>query len=257
MAHMYAVDSRARLIPGATIQFGGDEATHAVKVSRLRAGERVLVSNGHGTIAQVEATDVSPSSVTAVVLTVNHHAPLTPEVWLVQALAKGGRDELALEAAVELGVSTVIPWQAERSVAVWRGDKKADGHQRWARIAHEAAKQSLQAYFPTVRPLHTGADLVVLAGEVSMVVLDPDAPKPLRDVARSLPDDRPIALVVGPEGGISDAEREELVQAGAATARLGPTVLRTSTAGPVGLAITLSARGMWDSLGKPESGFVD
>lgn len=247
---MYGVDAAQRLIPGATISFGGDEARHAATVSRLRVGERVKVSNSRGTVALVEAIGVEASEVSAVVIDVTHYEKLSPELWLVQALAKGGRDEQAIEQAVELGVSRVIPWQAERSVSVWRGDKAEKGHARWARIAKEAAKQSLQPWWPEVSPLHTTEQLAALCSQTSMVILDPDAPLLLTDVVELLPPDRPILLVVGPEGGVSDKERDYLLSAGASPGRLGPTVLRTSTAGPVALALTLSRRGMWDS---PES----
>lgn len=247
MAHMYGVDGAQRLIPGATIQLTADEARHAATVARLRVGERVKVSQGRGTVALVEAIDVSPTNVSAVVIDVTHHTRLSPELWLVQALAKGGRDEQALEQAVELGVSRVIPWQASRSVSVWRGDKVEKGQARWARIAHEAAKQSLQPWWPEVLILHSTKELIALCSEASVVVLDPDAPLPLSAVVELLPGDKPIAVVVGPEGGLSEDERDQMVAAGAALGRLGPTVLRTSTAGPVALAVTLAGRGMWDS----------
>lgn len=244
---MYGVDAAQRLIPGATIHLTADEARHAATVARLRVGERVKVSQGRGTVALVEAIDVSPANVQAVVIEVTHHQKLSPELWLVQALAKSGRDEQALEQAVELGVSRVIPWQAARSVPVWRGDKVDKGRARWARIAHEAAKQSLQPWWPEVSPLHTTAELSDVCSDVSMVVLDPDAPLPLTAVVELLPAEKPIALVVGPEGGISEEERDHMVAAGGVLGRLGPTVLRTSTAGPVALALTLASRGMWDS----------
>jgi 16S rRNA (uracil1498-N3)-methyltransferase len=247
VAHMYGVDGFQRLIPGATISLTAEEARHAATVARLRVGERVKVSNGRGTVALVEASDVSPTEVLAVVVDVTHHQKLSPELWLVQALAKGGRDEHALEQAVELGVSRVIPWQAARSVSVWRGDKVDKGQARWAKIAHEAAKQSRQPWWPEVSSLAVTKDLVSLSSEASVVVLDPDAPLPLTAVVELLPDDKPIALVVGPEGGISAEERDQMMAAGAVAVRLGPTVLRTSTAGPVALALTLAARGLWDS----------
>ena len=246
MAHMYGVDATQRLLPGVTVHIHGDDARHAATVARLRVAERVKVSDGRGTVAVVEAVEVSPREITAVVIEATSHPQHAPELWLVQALAKGGRDEQALEQAVELGVSKVIPWQAARSVSVWRGDKVDKGQARWAKIAREAAKQSLQPWWPEVLPLHTTDTLAGLCPEVSLVVLDPDAPEPLSAVVGNLPSTVPLAVVVGPEGGISPEEQALLMATGARTARLGPTVLRTSTAGPVALAITLSTRGMWD-----------
>jgi 16S rRNA (uracil1498-N3)-methyltransferase len=255
---MYLVAQSARLIPGATITIDGPEAQHAVKVARLRIGERVKVTNGHGTIATVEATDVASHQAVATVIDTEHHAALSPPVWLVQALAKGGRDEQAVEQAIELGVSRIIPWQAERSVSVWRDEgKKEKGRERWARIVTEAAKQSLQPYLATVDALFSTDDVCTLPGESSLIALDPDSSQQLSDLVVTLPADRPIALVVGPEGGISEAEMEHLVGAGAMTARLGPTVLRTSTAGPVAVALTMASRGMWSRPANPHPHFVD
>ena len=255
---MYLVSQTARLIPGATITIDGAEAEHAVKVARLRVGERVKVSNGHGTVATVEATEVSPHQAVATVIDTQHHAAPSPPVWLVQALAKGGRDEQAIEQAIELGVARIIPWQAERSVSVWRGkEKQQKGRERWARIVTEAAKQSLQPYLALVEPLSSTDDVCALTNQASVVVLDPDSPQQLGDLVVSLPGNLPIALVVGPEGGISEGETQRLLSAGALTGRLGPTVLRTSTAGPVAAAVTMSSRGMWVSPGNPHPHFVD
>lgn len=245
---MYGVDAQQRLIPGATITIAGDDARHAAQVARLRVGERVRASDGRGAVASVEAITVSATGVSAVVLGVVHHQQPAPALWLIQALAKGGRDEQAIEQAVELGVARVIPWAAKRSVAVWRGDKKDTGQARWSRIVREAAKQSCQPWWPTVSPLHT-TDEVAALSRVSLVILDPDAPLLLSDVVVTLPGDQPIALVVGPEGGFDEGEQDVLGSGDAHRARLGPTVLRTSTAGPVGLAVTQSARGMWASGG--------
>jgi 16S rRNA (uracil1498-N3)-methyltransferase len=242
---MYGVDAHQRLIPGATIDITGDDARHAAQVSRLRVGERISVSDGRGAVAVVEAITVAVSGISAVVLTVAHHPEKRPALWLVQALAKGSRGEQAIEQAVELGVSRVIPWAAKRSVSVWRGEKKEAGQARWSRIAREAAKQSLQPWWPTVAALHTTDDLLALGDEVSLVVLDPEASVALTDIVPGLPDDRPLALVVGPEGGVTEEEQRVLVGAGGHRGRLGPTVLRTSTAGPIAIALTLSARGMW------------
>lgn len=252
MAHMYVADGPARLIPGATIHITGDEAKHAARVARLRVGERVSVTDTRGTVATVEAIAVAPDHIDAVVIDVTTHPQPTTPIWLVQALAKAGRDEQAIEQSVELGVSRVIPWQAARSVVVWRDGKEEKGHARWSRIVQEASKQSLQPWWATVSPLHHTADVSALTQSASVVVLDPDSPDLLTDVVVDLPAARPIALVVGPEGGVSDEERDLLVASGAITGRMGPTVLRTSTAGPVAIALTMSTRGMWQT--QPPSG---
>jgi 16S rRNA (uracil1498-N3)-methyltransferase len=168
---------------------------------------------------------------------------------LVQALAKGDRDELAIQAATELGVDGVIPWAAARSVSRWEGAKLARGRERWASIVREATKQSIRPWLPEVDELASTRQLAARAGSTRMLLLEPTASARLTDVAASIVRDAPneadIVLVVGPEGGIAPAELDLLTEAGATAVRLGETVLRTSTAGPAALAILNQALGRW------------
>jgi 16S rRNA (uracil1498-N3)-methyltransferase len=159
----------------------------------------------------------------------------------VQALAKGDRDELAVQAATELGVSGVIPWAAERSVTRWEGAKLEKGRARWEAIVREASKQSIRAWVPEVGELVSTGSMISIRGRV--LVLDPTAEVALSSVA--LPDEGRILLVVGPEGGISPRELELLEQAGATRVRLGSEILRTSTAGPAAIAVLNARLGRW------------
>ncbi len=171
---------------------------------------------------------------------IRREAAAVPELWLVQALAKGDRDELAIQAATELGVSGVIPWAAERSVSRWDGIKADRGRERWAAIVREATKQSIRARIPVVESMMSTSAVATLPGLT--LVLEPTAPIPLTSVA--LEGER-INLVVGPEGGIAPRELEAFVSAGATPVRLGTEVLRTSTAGPAALAVVNAGLGRW------------
>lgn len=219
------------------VQVTGDEARHAITVARVRVGEAIAVGNGAGLILEgtVASTDGGVLTV-AVDVAVNEEKP-TPELWLAQALAKGDRDELAIQAATELGVSGVIPWQAERSVSRWQGDKAAKGRERWRSIVREATKQSIRAWVPEVAEPTTTAGLVALPGLI--VVLEPTASTPL--TALPLGEHDRITLVVGPEGGVSPAELAVFEH----HVRLGTEVLRTSTAGPAALAVLNARLGRW------------
>jgi 16S rRNA (uracil1498-N3)-methyltransferase len=169
-------------------------------------------------------------------------------VVLVQALAKGDRDELAVQAATELGVDAVIPWQAQRSVSRWEGVKVAKGRERWRAIVREAVKQSIRPRVPEVEELATTKDLVRLAATARVLVLDPTAEARLSRLDLTAPGDgsaTDVLLVVGPEGGISPAEVEALRDAGAVPVALGSGILRTSTAGPAALALVNAALGRW------------
>ncbi|MHA3836304.1 16S rRNA (uracil(1498)-N(3))-methyltransferase [Terrabacter sp. AAH1] len=235
--------SVAAAVEGASLLLDGDEGRHAGAVVRLRVGERYFVADGAGRRVLLEATDVDRSSVRGTVLeVVDEPAPATRFV-LVQALAKGDRDEQAIEAATELGVDEIVPWQAERSVVVWRGERAAKSLAKWAAVVTRATKQSRRSRMPLTSPAVGLAPLVARVGESALtLVLHEDATEPLATV--ELPDEGDVLLVVGPEGGISEREVEALRGAGARPVRLGSTILRASSAGPAGLAV-LSARARW------------
>ena len=235
MAHLYRVSDNAPLVAGSTVSLEGDEARHASSVARLTPGENVALTDGRGLMAQSVVQESSAQRVTLVVASVEDVAPLTPEVWLVQALAKGDRDERAVEACTELGVDRIIPWQAARSVARWSGAKIEKSVARWQRIAGEASKQSLRAWVPGVENMVELQQLVEMVSSTRMVLLEPMASLALHQAIPA--GDQPVVLVVGPEGGISPEEREALENAGATSASLGPLVMRTSTAGVAALSV--------------------
>ncbi|MFS4506325.1 16S rRNA (uracil(1498)-N(3))-methyltransferase [Clavibacter sp. Sh2141] len=250
MAHFYLADDMGAsdLAVDRVIVLTGQEARHAVIVSRVRAGEALLVGDGRGTVASCTVTSADAQRLELRVGSVEAHPAPSPRVVLVQALAKGDRDELAVQAATELGVDAVIPWQAQRSVSRWEGAKVAKGRERWRAIVREAVKQSIRPRVPEVEELASTKDLVRLAATSRVLVLDPTAEARLSRLDLSAPADGPatdVLLVVGPEGGISPAEVESLRAAGAVPVALGSGILRTSTAGPAALALVNAALGRW------------
>lgn len=236
-------------LPGAAVVLTGAEARHAVTVRRVRPGEPVTVGDGRGTLADGVCESASPTEVVVRVSEVRIVDASAPRLVLVQALAKGDRDELAVQAATELGVDGVLPWASSRSVSRWDGPKVAKGLARWTTIVREASKQAHRARVPDVGPLVSTADLATLADTTRMLLLEPTAPEALTSlVLGELPDAadlRDIVLVVGPEGGFSDEELSRLTAAGATAVRMGETVLRTSTAGPAALAVVSVMLGRW------------
>jgi 16S rRNA (uracil1498-N3)-methyltransferase len=229
--------------PGSTIVLDGDEGRHAASVVRLRAGERYFVADGAGRRVLVEAEQVDRTSVRGRVLEVVDEPEPTLRFVLVQALAKGDRDEQAIEAATELGVDEVVPWAAERSIVVWRGDRAAKSLAKWAAVVTRASKQSRRARMPLTSSPVDLTSLVGRVGESALVlVLHEAATEPLAGV--DLPESGDVLVVVGPEGGISRRELEALLAAGARAVRLGTTILRSSSAGPAALAV-LNARSRW------------
>lgn len=242
MALHFLLASASDAAVGDVVTLTGGEAKHAAVVRRLRIGESVTIGDGAGVWLTGIAEQVSPSSVDVRVSSRSEEPAPRPRIVLVQALAKGDRDELAVQAACELGVDEIVPWQAGRSVSRWDGPKAVKGRERWATIVREAAKQAHRSWVPEVSAPVTTAELAVRASTQRMLLLDPGAPTRLSDLE---PDDRDLVLVVGPEGGIADDELARLSDAGAERMLLGRTVLRTSTAGPAAIAVLSVALGRW------------
>ena len=224
---------------GAHVELTGPEAKHAITVRRMRVGEAIQLSDGLGLRVKGAIAEITGNSLQVLVSEVITEPLPARQLFLVQALAKGDRDELAIQAATELGITGVIPWHASRSISRWDGAKQAKGQERWQLIVNEASKQSLRAHNPKVQGiLDTKGLIKVLADFDLVLVLDISATKWLNSL--ELPTQGKIALVVGPEGGIDSAELEQFVASGAELISLGTNVLRTSTAGMAAVsAITL------------------
>ena len=224
--------------PGSTAVVDGDEGFHAATVRRIRPGESLALSNGAGTVADCVVISVDKRSLTARVEQRRDTLPPRPRVTVVQAIPKSERSELAIELATEAGADDFIAWQAQRCVARWDGDRGEKGLRRWRAVARSAARQSRRAWIPDVSgPMPTDALCRYLAEQTATgaaaLVLHESADVPIAE--ETVAQANSIILVVGPEGGISNPEIAALMDAGAVTVRLGPTVLRTSTAAAVAL----------------------
>ncbi len=222
----------------------GAEGRHAATVRRLSRGERVDVTDGAGAVAECAVSAVRPGVVELEVLATRAEPAAEPRIVVVQAIPKGERGELAVEIMTEVGVDAVVAWQAERCVARWRADRADRALARWRSTAREAAKQARRAWIPEVTgPEATPAVAARVAAARLAILLDPAAPVGLGGIG--VPDRGEILVIVGPEGGLTPAEADALTQAGAVAARLGPTVLRSSSAGPVAAALVLASTPRW------------
>lgn len=245
-APLFLVDPGALdgLGPDDVVELTGAEAHHAATVVRLRAGEEVLVADRGGARVHCVAASVAAGLVSLRVTGRADEPAPSLRLTLVQALAKDGRDEDAVEAVTELGIDGVVPWQADRSIVRWKGPKVDKGLRKWANVIERAAKQSRRGRWPDLGDLVTTPSLAERCAQegVTPFVLHEEASTPLATV--ELPDAGEVLLVVGPEGGISPQEVDRLVEAGALPVRLGSTVLRASSAGPAAVAV-ISTRTRW------------
>ncbi len=218
-APLFYVDDVART---GSVIISGDDARHAFSAMRIHAGEPVLVGDGRGTLAHCTVQRADRSQILLAVDEVHDVLP-SREVTVVQAVPKGERADLAVELLTEAGVSGIVPWQSARTVADWRG-KHAAKRQRWERVARAAAKQSRRSWLPQIHEYAVGLPPV----RGTTLLLHEDAADSLFGL--DLPAG-PLTLVVGPEGGLAPEEVAGLVDAGARAVRMGPEILRTSTAG--------------------------
>ena len=222
----------------------GPEGRHAATVTRLAAGEPVVLVDGDGrrgtgTVAAVTGKDVVEVDVPEVVVEPR------PEPWLVvvQALPKGDRGEIAVETMTEVGVDEVVPWAASRCVTRWREGRGDKALARWRTTAAAAAKQSRRARFPVVAELASTAAVAERLAGAAGVLLHEEAAAPLAELVP--PAAGEVVVVVGPEGGLSPEELAAFEAVGATAYRLGPTVLRTSTAGTAALSVLLARTPRW------------
>ena len=231
-----------RLVVGRVL-VDGAEGRHAATVTRLATGEPVVLTDGTGRRASGVVSGAGRDVLEVDVESVVEEPPPAPRFVVVQALPKGDRGELAVETMTEVGVDVVVPWAASRCVTRWRDARGAKALSRWRTTSHSAAKQSRMTWFPEVTDLATTSEVAALLSAASLgAVLHEEADRPLASV--ELPIGGDVVLVVGPEGGVADDELGAFREAGAATYRLGETVLRTSTAGTAALAL-LSAGSRW------------
>ncbi|MER5489022.1 16S rRNA (uracil(1498)-N(3))-methyltransferase [Streptomyces sp. NPDC002812] len=226
----------------------GSEGRHAVSVKRLAPGEALVLTDGRGGWAEavVTAAEGKDRLVVSVSGVFEEPEPAV-RITVVQALPKGDRGEVAVETMTETGVDAIVPWQASRCITQWRGDRGAKSLAKWRATARESGKQSRRVRFPEVAEALSTKQVAALLAEADLAVVlheDRDAPSGALATAE-LPSAGSVVLVVGPEGGVSPDELAAFAAAGAHPYRLGPSVLRTSTAGTAAAAVLLARTGRW------------
>lgn len=227
----------------------GDEGFHAANVRRIRVGEELDLGDGAGAMAHCVIEDVGKGRLSARVMDRWTVEPASPQVTIVQALPKSDRSELAVELATEAGADAFVAWQAARCVARWDGGRADKGLRRWRAVARAAARQSRRPHIPSVTGVATTGELVAAVRDAvesgtTVLALHESATEPLTKLPLAQADS--LMLVVGPEGGLADDEIAALSEAGAQAVRLGPTVLRTSTAAAVALGALGALTARWD-----------
>ncbi len=230
-------------VAGGTLRLDGPEGRHAAAVRRLAAGERVDLTDGHGGLAECVVLLAERDALQLQVLLRQDSPAPALSLTVVQALPKGDRGELAVDLLTEIGVDRIVPWAASRCVTQWRGERGDKALDKWRAHAREAGKQSRRTWFPEVTTAASTREVTALLPGTCAFVLHESASSSL--AAQAIPYEGSVVLIVGPEGGISDDELAAFTGAGALVTRMGPTVMRTSTAGVAAAAVVLAQAGRW------------
>ncbi|MBL8911913.1 MAG: 16S rRNA (uracil(1498)-N(3))-methyltransferase [Archangium sp.] len=222
---------------GSSVTIDGERLHYVTRVLRLRSGDALEVFDGKGQRfgAKVQSLDEKSATLT---LENPRGEPALREVLIVQGLPKGDKLELVLQKGTELGASAFLPAGCERSVVKLDG-KEDSKRARWQRIAEEAARQSGRAEVPVVHapaPLIKGVE-VFAKSHVLLVLDEEERSVPLSQAVGALTADQPIALIIGPEGGLARSEIDQLTRLGARPVTLGRLVLRTETAALAALSV--------------------
>jgi 16S rRNA (uracil1498-N3)-methyltransferase len=221
-------------------ELSGSDAEHLTRVLRVEPGQRFELSDNRKLyLAEVE---LARKSLVSFRILEELPAPAqSPRIILFPALFKFERFEWGIEKATELGVSAIRPWEAARTeAALARGAETR--HARWEKIALEASQQSRRAHLPQINGVAKLSAVLQTEATVRLALdEDPDA----RPILDSLPAVREpsdsIALLLGPEGGLTDSERSQILAAQWQACSLGSTILRAETAAIAGLAVVRAA----------------
>lgn len=218
--------SEPKLCSGMTLRLPDELRRHLQTVLRLQPEDRIQLFNGAGQVA----TSVLKENSEVELLDVVNYPPPSCSLVLIQGLPKGDKLELILQKGTELGVNEFYLAPMERSVGLLKSQRKQQKLERWRKIVQEAARQSRQYHLPQleISTSLTGA-LSTVEADLKLLLWEESA-KPLEEVLPQVLPQR-IAVVVGPEGGISQQEADQARIEGYQAVSLGPRILRTETAG--------------------------
>ncbi|HEX9584030.1 MAG TPA: 16S rRNA (uracil(1498)-N(3))-methyltransferase [Gammaproteobacteria bacterium] len=237
----------ARLATGETISVAGEPARYLGKVLRLEAGARIVLFNGNG--GEYEATIIRMQSGRAEISLGEFAEPARESplrITLAQGLSRGVRMDFMIQKAVELGVAAVAPIATARSVVRLDGPRLERRRLHWRGVAISACQQCGRTRLPEILPPQSLRELLESDTGGARLVLSPTATATI-DAAKAI--ESRVTLLVGPEGGLEDAELAAAVGAGYRPTRLGPRVLRTETAALAAISALQCLEGDFSSRG--------
>lgn len=231
----------ATLVPGITIALP-KEVAHHVLVRRLPAESEIALFNGHGGEFVAEISELGKTDVVVYVRDfIGREAELPYSVTIAQALSTSEKMDWTIEKSVELGATTIVPLDAERSIVRLAGERAHRRHAHWSSIIRASCEQCGRNTLPTLRPLQPLRDFVANhPTRVLRLIASPRARSSIVDLLEAHAEaaaGQSLTILIGPEAGFSDGEEAAAIDAGFQPVSLGPRVLRTETAAPAALAM--------------------
>ena len=238
MLTLFFVDDLPTTV-GATYEFDSEDAFHAIKVLRIAAGEIFNLSDGKGGWSRVNVLNVNKKSMSVKVLASGFEEALPQHFTIVQAIPKGDRIKESIEMSTEGGADRIVMWKATRSIG--RADEKMEKLQNTAR---EASKQSRRFRIPEVVGVASTDSVVDEIAKADLaLVFHESAVQTISQLVT--PGATKVAIIIGPEGGLTDEELETFAAAGAKVVLMGRPILRSAHAGLAALAAVNTALSVW------------
>ena len=213
-----------------------DQVAHHIQVIRMQVGETVTLFDGNGGEYTASITQMEKKRVHVEIKTFSpHETELSYAITLAQALPEASKMDWIIEKAMELGVTAIQPLAAQRCVVRLNQERAEKKQSHWQGIIHAAAEQSGRNRLAHLAPLSDFTSWIKQSDLHTRILLSPRAEQSLADWARHHPP-QAVSLMIGPEGGFTEAEENLACEQGALMLSMGPRVLRTETAGLAALA---------------------
>ncbi len=231
------------LANGQEIQLSDAVVQHVARALRMRPDDQLTLFNGDGNEYHARLTDVAKRSVSARIEAVTQPARISPlNIQIGQSLSRGERMDYAIQKATELGMTGMTPLFSERCEVKLNSERQDKRLRHWQQIAISACEQSLRCDIPAIQSPQTLSDWINTVEADLKLVLHHHTEQPLE----TLEAPGSVALLVGPEGGLSEAEVEQALAAGFKPVAFGPRVFRTETAPVAALSVL---QYLWGDLG--------
>ena len=245
--HRFFIDQSTEVDKNVIIS--GNDYNHLKNSLRLNIGDRVILSDGNGFDMEAEIINFSDQGAELKILSKDKSkVEAGIKIWLAQGLPKKSKMDLIVEKATEIGFAGLIPLESKRTIVKYNHKKKNKKKNRWQRVAEAAAKQSGRAVVPEIKDFYSADSLKNLKEEFDYVLLlwEDERNYSIKDFfnENDVAEEASILLIIGPEGGFSEAEANKLKdELEARIITLGPRILRTETAGITALTAILYEKG--------------